>query len=302
VNTFAQVPERIIKQVKKFNEHLLPPERYRESVMLGLSAFEEVYFVGKNVVDTSLSLSGSILYDDDYQARRFSKYRGQRRLVVLVTGYMQSPLSFYRLERQLGNEVFDAFTYIWGDFPYSQDLTLSSAQLEAVVREVYSHTRAEEIYLVGHSQGGIIIRAMVQHGMGADLPIRKCLFLSSPHQGTWAGLAAIPHRGVLRLAGLVPYIRKVTGESGLQLLPGSDFLRQLNSRQLPGNIQFSSVFYALDPMIWPPTNAILPYPEARNHFIRKIGHAQPLYCSQAHQVAVSELYGVKHPGTSDEEN
>jgi len=301
VNTLAQVPKWIIQQVKKFNEHLLPPERYRESVMLGLSAFEEVYFIGKNVLDTSLSLSGSILYDDNYQARRLSQYRGQRRLVMLVTGYMQSPLSFYRLERQLGNEVFGAFTYIWGDFPYSQDLTLSSAQLEAVVREVYSHTRAEEIYLVGHSQGGIIIRAMVQHGMGADLPIRKCLFLSSPHQGTWAALVAIPHRGMLRLAGLVPYIRKVTGESGLQLLPGSDFLRELNSRPLPGNIQFSSVFYALDPMIWPPTNAILPYPEARNHFIRKIGHAQPLYCSRAHQVAVSELYGVIHTGTPDED-
>lgn len=290
----------MIKQIKTFNARLVPPERYRESIMLGLSAIEEVYFVGKNVIDTSLSVSGSLLYDDDYRSRRIAQYEGQRRLVVLVTGYMQSPMSFYRLERQLGNPVFDAFTYIWGDFPYSQDLTLSSAQLEARLREVYSHTRAEEIYLVGHSQGGIIIRAMVQHGMGADLPIRKCLFLSSPHQGTWAALAAIPHRGVLRLAGLMPYIRKVTGESGLQLLPGSDFIEELNSRPLPAGIKFSSVFYALDPMIWPPTNAILPYPEASNHFIHKIGHAQPLYCSRAHQVAVSELYGVEPKAESGE--
>jgi triacylglycerol esterase/lipase EstA (alpha/beta hydrolase family) len=173
-------------------------------------------------------------------------------------------------------------------------LTLSSSQLEAVLTQVHQHTQAEEIYLVGHSQGGMIIRAMVQHGMASSLPIKKCLFLSTPHQGTWAALAAIPHRGLLRLVGLVPYIRKVTGESGLQLLPGSDFLNELNSRPLPKDIQFSSIFYAMDPMIWPPTNAILPYPEAHNHFIRKFGHAQPLYCSRAHQVAIRALYGVEH--------
>jgi len=51
------------------------------------------------------------------------------------------------------------------------------------------------------------------------------------------------------------------------------------------------VHYALDPMIWPPTNAILPYPEAENHFINKVGHAQPLYCSRATRIAIRALYG-----------
>jgi triacylglycerol esterase/lipase EstA (alpha/beta hydrolase family) len=291
VDLFKKAPDRLIQKFRKINERLLPPDRYLTSIMMGLSAIEEVYFVSKNVVDTSVSVSGSLLYENNYHDRRLDEYQGQRRLIVLVTGYMQSPMSFYRLERQLSSEVFDSFTYIWGDFPYSQDLTLTSSQLESVLREVVSNTAAEEIYLVGHSQGGIIIRAMVQHGMGADLPIKKCLFLSSPHQGTWAALAAIPHRGLLRLVGLVPYIRKVIGESGLQLLPGSDFLHELNSRPLPEQIKFYSIFYALDPMIWPPTSAIFPYPEAQNHFIQKFGHAQPLYCSRAHNIAVNCLFG-----------
>jgi len=293
VSSQRRKTNRLIREIKRFNARLLPQERYLDAIMLGFSAVEEVYFIGKNALDTSVSLSGSLLYDDDYHEKRLAEYGGQKRLVVMVTGYMQSPLSFYRLERHLGNEIFDTFTYIWGDFPYSQDITLSSAQLEKILREVHEVAHAEEIYLVGHSQGGMIIRAMVQHGMGADLPIRKCLFLSTPHQGTWAAVTAFPHRGVLRLVGLVPYIRKVTGESGLQLLPGSDFIKELNSRPLPEQIRFSSLFYALDPMIWPPTNAILPYPEADNHFIRKIGHAQPLYCSRAHQLAMSILYGDK---------
>ena len=62
------------------------------------------------------------------------------------------------------------------------------------------------------------------------------------------------------------------------------------------SLTITSVFYALDPMIWPPANAILPYPEARNHFIRKIGHAQPLYCSRAAQIAISEFYGQPAEG------
>lgn len=291
VNRVRRIADNFLHRFREFNQRLLPPEHFQETVTLGFSALEEVYFIGKNVVDTSVGFSGKLLYEDDYRVKRLAQYRGQRRLLVMVTGYLQSPLSFYRLERQLGNELFDTFTYIWGDFPYSQDITLTSRQLATTLRQILERAPAEEIFLLGHSQGGMIIRAMVQHGLADDLPIKKCLFLSSPHQGTWAGLAAYPHRGVLRLVGLVPYVRKVTGESGLQLLPGSDFIRQLNARPLPENIQFSSVFYALDPMIWPPVNAILPYPEARNHFIYKIGHAQPLYCSRAAQIAIDEFYG-----------
>ena len=92
-------------------------------------------------------------------------------------------------------------------------------------------------------------------------------------------------------AGMIPYVPKVRGESGVQMLPGSDFLRELNSRPLPEDVRFTSIYYALDPMIWPPGNAILPYPEAANHFINKVGHAQPLYCSRATQIAIRALYG-----------
>jgi hypothetical protein len=145
---------------------------------------------------------------------------------------------------------------------------------------------------------------MLQHGMAAHLPVRKCLFLSSPHQGTWAALVAIPHGGVRKAINLVPYINRVSGESGLQLIPGSDFLRRLNARPLPEQIEFHSVYYALDQMIWPPTNAVFPYPEAQNYFINKVGHATSLYCSRAVQIALKALYGrldaqEAGPGTED---
>ena len=286
-------PEKIVRSLRKFNAWLVPPQRYKDTLSLGFSVLEESYFTAKNFLDTTMHMSERLLYEDTYHEQRLAQYRGQRRLVVFVPGYMQSPISFYRLERYLGLEIFDVFTYIVRGLPYSQDLTLSAQQLGTRVREVHRRLNVKEIFLVGHSQGGIIIRTMVQHGMADGLPVTKCLFLSSPHQGTWAGLVAFPHQGVRMAAGMIPYVPKVRGESGVQMLPGSDFLRELNSQPLPESVQFTSVYYALDPMIWPPGNAILPYPEADNHFINKIGHAQPLYCSRATQIAIRALYGGK---------
>ena len=287
----GSIPANLLRRFKRFNARLLPPREYQENLRMGLSAFEEAYFVAKNFIDGTIHVSAQVLFEDRYPDSRPQEYHGQHRLVVFVPGYMQTHAAFYRLERYLGIEFFDAFTYTWSRFPYSQDLTLSAQQLAALLRDLVSRMAVTEIFLVGHSQGGMIIRAMVQHGMAPDLPIRKCLFLSSPHQGTWAGVVAVPHRGVRLAAGLLPYIRKVQGESGTQLIPGSAFLHELNSRPLPETARFVSVYYALDPMIWPPSNAILPYPEAENHFINKIGHAQPLYCSQAARIAIRSLYG-----------
>ena len=285
------VPEKIWRGVKKFNAWLLPPRTYSDRVALGLSAVEEVYWMAKNFVDGTVQVSERVLYEDDYHERRMGEYQGQHRLVILVPGYMQPQAGLTRLERAVGNEIFDAFTYIWARFPYSQDITLSAEQFGRVVRDLARQLTVDEIHLVGHSQGGMIIRTMVQHGLVDELPVRKCLFLSSPHQGTWSALAAIPHGSVRKMINLVPYIRRVQGESGLQLLPGSQFLRALNARPLPESIQFHSVYYALDQMIWPPTNAILPYPEAHNYFVNKVGHATSLYCSRAVQIALRALYG-----------
>jgi triacylglycerol esterase/lipase EstA (alpha/beta hydrolase family) len=286
-----KIPEKMVRSLRRFNAWLVPPERFQDTLMLGFSVLEESYFAVKNFIDGSIHVSERLLYENTYHEQRLSQYRKQRRLVVFVPGYMQSPISFHRLERYLGLELFDVFTYIFGGVPYSQDLTLSAQQLGSRLHDVNRRLNVEEIYLVGHSQGGMIIRTMVQHGMAEGLPVRKCLFLSTPHQGTWAGLVAFPHQGIRMAAGMIPYVPKVRGESGVQLLPGSDFLKELNSQPLPENIRFTSVYYALDPMIWPPTNAILPYPEAENHFINKVGHAQPLYCSRATRIAIRALYG-----------
>ncbi len=286
-----ETPIKVVRNIKRFNAWLLPPNRYLANIKLGLSVLEEAFFVAKNFVDGTVEVSGKVLYEDDYHQRRLDQYNGEKHLVVLVPGYMQPQSGLERLERSLSNELFDAFTYIWADFPYSQDIRRSADQLYEVVHDLAANTRASEIYLVGHSQGGLIIRSMVQCKANMELAVRKCLFLSTPHQGTWTALAAITHGGIRKAMNIVPYVRKVKGESGLQLIPGSEFLSYLNSCPLPKNIRFASIYYALDQLIWPPTNAVFPYPEAENHYINKVGHAMPLYCGRAVQIAIRFLYG-----------
>ena len=165
----SKMPEKVVRGLRRFNAWLVPPQRYKDTLMLGFSVLEESYFTAKNFLDTTMHMSERLLYEDTYHEQRLAQYRGQKRLVVFVPGYMQSPISFYRLERYLGLEIFDAFTYIVGGLPYSQDLTLSGQQLGSRLREVHRRLGVKEIFLVGHSQGGIIIRTMVQHGMADGL-------------------------------------------------------------------------------------------------------------------------------------
>ncbi len=284
-------PRKAIQELQSFNARHFPQERYHTALTLGLSAIEELYFCAKNAIDTSMHMSERVLYANDYSKRRIAEYQGQKRLCVFVPGYMQTAVGFYRLESLVNIETFDAFTYVWQDFPYSQDIFISADALAQKLRELNESLHPEEIYLIGHSQGGIIIRTALQYGLTLGLPIRKCLFLCSPHQGTWVGLGGLTHGPIRTCIGHLPYISEVHGESAFQLLPGSKFLTELNDRPLPTGVECFAIRYAFDPMVIPAKNARMPYREAHNFYIEKIGHAQPLYCARASRIALRCLFG-----------
>ncbi len=291
MHSLLNLPKKVFHELQMKNAQLIPRERYQAAITMGLSALEEAYFVVKNAIDTSRYMSERVLYAEDYHATRIAEYAGQKRLCIFVPGYMQTSVGFYRLESLLGIEIFDAFTYVWQDFPYSQDIRLSGEQFANIVRDLNDQLHPEEIYLIGHSQGGLIIRTALQYGLLIDLPVRKYLSLNTPHQGTWIGLGSVAHGPVRKLAGIIPYIRSVHGESGLQMLPQSKFLTDLNDRPLPSNIEYYAIHYAFDPMVLPPSNAKLPYKEAHNFYIAKVGHTQPLYCSRASRILIRCLFG-----------
>ena len=48
------ISRSVIQGIRRFNARRVPPEKYMENIMLGMSEFEETYFVAKNFLDGSI--------------------------------------------------------------------------------------------------------------------------------------------------------------------------------------------------------------------------------------------------------
>ena len=258
------------------------------NLRMALTLTSELYYASKNVTDHAVRLTERLLFGEKYLPNRLAQYRGQKKIALMYHGYMQGRAGFERLERLLDSDVFNIFGISGGYQPYSQDIRRSAEYERRVLDWVLSETDAEEIYLIGHSQGGLVIRWLVQKMMPPD-QVKKCIFLATPHMGTWAGIAGVPHRLVTRAMGLLPSMPTVHGESGLQMLPGSPFLADLNRAQLPGGMDFLNLYNRLDPVVWPSRYARLPYREATNVLLKKIGHLHPLYDYQEFAIMLRAL-------------
>ena len=88
---------------------------------------------------------------------------------------------------------------------------------------------------------------------------------------------------------VVPGLPTINSESAFQMLPGSKLLRSLNESPLPSGISYTNIYNYIDPLVWPPAYARLPYPEANNILIKKIGHLQPLYDVQELEIILRSL-------------
>jgi len=152
-----------------------------------------------------------------------------------------------------------------------------------------NNTDVEEVYLIGHSQGGLVLRYMIQF-LGADKYVDKAIFLSTPHRGTKIAYASGINKVSMNvLSRILPNFQKIEGESGKQLRPNSQFIRRLNSKNLPKGVDYTSIYTYIDPVVWPASNARLPYREANNILLRKIGHMQTLYDFQAIELILKTL-------------
>lgn len=116
-----------------------------------------------------------------------------------------------QLEQRLQRDIY-LFTYRTGLFANRYP------PLE-VLEEQLDHYLApyQQVDIVAHSMGGLLIRQYLAHH--ADNPIRRVVFLATPHFGTNA-------------AQILVQLGSVGAEGNIQateIQPGSDFLWQLNS-------------------------------------------------------------------------
>jgi len=110
-------------------------------------------------------------------------------------------------------------------------------EIARAVDSLLARTGSERVDVIAHSMGGLATRLYLREHPGT---VRRVVFLATPHRGTWAAYFAF-------------------GEGRAEMLPGSDFLRELNSGlPVPPGVEAFTVRTLLETHILPGESATLP--------------------------------------------
>ena len=104
------------------------------------------------------------------------------------------------------------------------------------VEQLCNATGAGQVFLVGHSMGGILARSYLQEYGGEK--VAGCITIGAPHSGSELAIFAI-------------------SKLGRALLPGSPMLERLNAAPLPVDISLTTIYSSDDNIIVPAANARL---------------------------------------------
>lgn len=186
-------------------------------------------------------------------------------VVVLVHGLWVSGWSMAVMRRRLARRGFAAYVF---SYPSVRHDLLENA--EALHRYIVG-LGAPRVHLVGHSLGGLIIRALLHRH--PEAPIARVVTLGSPHRGNYpAAVLARWHWG-----------RRLTGRSVEQLLAGLAEHWQLHGRAL-GTIAGDQAFGLgrLFPGLPRPSDGAVALAEARlpsaaDHVTLHVSHTAMLF-------------------------
>lgn len=113
------------------------------------------------------------------------------------------------------------------------------------VEKVMAESQSDQVDLVGHSMGGLVIRSYLTENP-ARAKIRRVVTLGSPHGGS-----------KLAVLGF--------GQAAKEMIPGSAFLQSLSqSVQIPQGGRFYSIYTIVDNMVLPNESTKLTWDGVRN--------------------------------------
>lgn len=141
--------------------------------------------------------------------------------VLLIHGYLATRGSLGLLERRLTEKGHVVLSYRLG-LLHTADISESAALIARKVESIAAQTGTDRVDIVGHSMGGLVALYYLKR-LGGKRRVRRMIMLGTPVSGTWSallGVAAAP-----------------LGRASLQLLPVSQFLRELAQGELPDNVE-----------------------------------------------------------------
>jgi triacylglycerol lipase len=111
----------------------------------------------------------------------------------------------------------------------TKDITASSVELADYVDAVLGATGAAKVDLVGHSQGGLLIRHWLKYHGGAEKAQKVVTLGATNHGTTMNGLGTLDRQIGGYGVDLDPALDYIVGEAGVQQIYGSPLLEDLNA-------------------------------------------------------------------------
>ncbi len=180
-----------------------------------------------------------------------SNGRRKSRPVLLVPGTGGFAYPYWSaMSRFLVDDDFHVYVK---NFPWFNlvDVRRSAAKVARKAEFVMENSGAEELDVVGHSLGGIILRYYVER-LGGHKVVKNLITLGTPHSGTLASALAWPFASMR------------------QIVYGSPFLQDLNRSFRQNGTRYTSIYSAAD-------EACIPFwscrfPGADNRMLWACGH------------------------------
>lgn len=161
------------------------------------------------------------------------------RPIILVHGIGDNRSAFSVLRRTLRRRGYGRITTV-NYSPLTSDIRKAATTLAKQVEQVCTQTGYDQVFVIGHSLGGIIARYYVQCE-GGDHRVHTLITLGSPHAGT-------------QLARLAPLpVCK-------QLRPNSDLMQKLAAPS-DCTTRFVAVYSDRDEVVLPNRSAALEHPD-----------------------------------------
>ncbi|MCR9253705.1 MAG: alpha/beta hydrolase [bacterium] len=155
---------------------------------------------------------------------------GSNKHVILLPGYSETQFIFSRIGKQLKmhNISFQCIKYN----SFLGDLEVTSDEIGKYLLDFHKSNPNKEIYLIGHSMGGLIGKFICLHN---QIPIKKLIMVATPHNGTKFGFIGI-------------------GKAAAQLTPYSSFLKKTES--IPST-EIVNYYSEMDNLIIPNNSCLL---------------------------------------------
>jgi pimeloyl-ACP methyl ester carboxylesterase len=191
--------------------------------------------------------------------------------VLLIHGYLATRGSLGLLERRLTEKGHLVLSYRLG-LLHTADISESAAFIARKIESIAAQTGLDHIDIVGHSMGGLVALHYLKR-LGGRRRVRRLVMLGTPVAGTWSSLLGV---------ATMPL-----GRASRQLLPDSQFLRELAEGSLPEGVEIVCVSGDRDRLA-PPSSTYL---KGVRHICLATNHAGLLVDEQVARV-VGEILSV----------